>query len=223
MNEALFRRADCAGVAGYALGQDVSLLQRTNCKCAHVRVCRCDAVQVCVPAVMHVWCCADVKVCTHPLKRWMWRSVSKLPHFRAEVRGTGCFRSMSVSLWKCHGVCVEKAVFRKNRKKVLTFLGISRRIMKTNAILRSDPDVFKIAHEHKACLGSKPFFVKNRVWFNGHKGLWEFRGKFSCEKRLAQFVFGFGVFGATARLGRKWGLSFHALSRLKGIETYCTV
>lgn len=60
------------------------------------------------------------------------------------------------------------------------------------------------------CLGSKPFLAKNRVGFSVYQGLWEFWGEFSEKKSPAQFVFGFGVFGTTARLGRKWGEFTHA-------------
>ena len=163
-----------------------------------------------------MWCCAGVRICTHArvmLCRYegvhifiKTLDVAVGFKFSRAGLGNGAFPvDVGVCIRKCRRVCVKKAVFRKNRKKGLTFLGISRRILKTNAILQSGPNAFKIAVEPKACLGSKPFFVKNRVWFNGHKGLWDFRGNFSSEKSPAQFVFGFGVFGTTARLGRKWG------------------
>jgi hypothetical protein len=48
--------------------------------------------------------------------------------------------------------------------------------------------------------------LKNRVWVNVYKGSWDFRDEFLRKKSPAQFAFGFGVSGATARLGAKWGL-----------------
>ena len=51
------------------------------------------------------------------------------------------------------------------------------------------------------------FLLKNRVWFSVYAGLCRFRYNFSRKKSRAQFVFGFGVSGATARVGRNWGLS----------------
>ena len=50
-------------------------------------------------------------------------------------------------------------------------------------------------------------FLENRVWLSVYQGLCRFWGKFSRKKSLAQFVFGFGVSGATARVGRNGGLS----------------
>ena len=173
-------------------------------------------LQVCTRARLQVWFCAGVRTCSNARVilcrcEGVHISIKTLDvavgfKLSREGSGNGGFSAdVYVGIWKCRGICVEKAVFKKNRKKELTFLGISRRIMKTNAMLRSDPNVFKIANEHRACLGSKLFLLKNRVWFSVYQGLWEFSGKFSCEKSPAQFAFGFGVFGATARLGRNWG------------------
>ena len=67
----------------------------------------------------------------------------------------------------------------------------------------SGADATQIAQEHRGCLASEPFLLKNRVWVNVYQGSWDFRDKFSRKKSPAQFAFGFGVSGATARLGAK--------------------
>ena len=60
-----------------------------------------------------------------------------------------------------------------------------------------------IAQKPRWCLALKAFLLKNRVWVNVHKGLWGFCSEFLRKKSPAQFAFGFGVYGATARLGAK--------------------
>ena len=71
---------------------------------------------------------------------------------------------------------------------------------------RLDADTTEIAQEHRRYLTFKALLLKNRVWVNVYQGLWDFEDIFSQKKYTAQFAFGFGVSGATARLGRKWGL-----------------
>ena len=78
---------------------------------------------------------------------------------------------------------------------------------------------FESAHEHRACLVSEPFLVKNRVWFSVYQGSWKFQSDFSCEKSPAQFVFGFGYLEPRP-VWVENGVSSHVPSRLKGIETH---
>ena len=94
----------------------------------------------------------------------------------------------------------------RNLEKNLTFFPNVCILIKTNTIRGLDANAAKIAQERRCPLTFKTLSEKNRVWLSVYQGSWGFWGKFSCKKVPAQFVFGFGVFGATARLGRKWGL-----------------
>ena len=66
-----------------------------------------------------------------------------------------------------------------------------------------DANTTEITQERKPYLTFEALLVKNRVWvsvYQGGRGFWD---KFSRKKCVAQFAYGFEVFGATAHLGRK--------------------
>ena len=129
------------------------------------------------------------------------------------------------------------------QKKSLTVSQIVRILINTNAIRRLNANTSQIVQEHRRYLTFEAFLLKNRVWVSVYQGLSDFWTDFLCKKSLAQFAFGLGVSGATACLGRKWGLlpstfpfggnrnlpsiwlgnrgrsACQALSRLEGIET----
>ena len=85
----------------------------------------------------------------------------------------------------------------------LTFLQISRIFINTNAMHQSGANAAEIAQKLRGCLASEPLVPKNRVWVSVYKGLSDICPEFLRKKSLAQFAFGFGVYGATARLGAK--------------------
>ena len=92
---------------------------------------------------------------------------------------------------------------RNRNLKNLTFFQNVCILIKTNTIRGLDANAAEIAQERRCPLTFKTLLVKNRVWLSVYQGSWGFGGKFLWKKSPAQFVFGFGVFRATARLGRK--------------------
>ena len=69
----------------------------------------------------------------------------------------------------------------------------------------------QIARNARLHLVFQCVLLKNRVWISVDAGLWRFRVLFLPQKSVAQFVFGFGVCGATTRLDLKregFGWSF---------------
>ena len=92
----------------------------------------------------------------------------------------------------------------KIRKK-LTIFWIVCILLNTNTIRRSNANTLEIAQEPSEYLTFEALLPKNRVWFSVYQGSWDFRDKFSRKKCVAQFAYGFGVYGATAHLGAKWG------------------